>query len=187
MEQHEKPANQLRTERLCLVPGTAALARAELEDPVRFGRLLGARVPSAWPPPLNDEGSMTWFTEYLEAHPDAVGWAAWYFLLSDAAGGRTAVGSGGFKGSPDATGTVEVGYSILEQHQRQGLAPEGVSALITWAFSHDAVRRIIAQTMPDLRPSIRVLEKCGFSYVGQGLEDGAIMYELFREGWESRS
>lgn len=173
---------ELRTDRMWLVPGTAVLGRAELEDRSLFGRLLGARVPEEWPPPLNDEGSMTWFTEYLEASPEAVGWAAWYFLLKRTDGSSVVVGNGGFKGLPDTTGTVEIGYSILERHQRQGLAPEAVGALIGWAFSHDAVRRIIAQTLPDLRPSMRVLEKCGFSFVGQGLEEGAIMYELCRDG-----
>ena len=174
-------ARRLHTERLCLVPGTADLGRAELEDRARFAALLGAGVPQAWPPPLNDEGSMTWFTEYLEVSPNAVGWAAWYFLLKGADGRFTAVGNGGFKGVPDGAGTVEIGYSILEEHHRKGLAPEAVGALIDWAFSHEHVKRIIAQTLPELRPSIRVLEKLGFTFVGDGLEEGAIMYQLARE------
>ncbi len=175
---HDTP--ELQTERLRLIPGTAELGRAEIEDRRLFGRLLEAEVPAAWPPPLNDEGSMTWFTEYVEANPEAVGWAAWYFLQREADGGWAAVGNGGFKGLPDETGTVEIGYSILEAHQRQGLAPEAVGALIGWAFSHEAVGRIVAQTLPGLRPSIRVLEKCGFSFVGPGFEDGAVLYELIR-------
>ena len=172
----------LHTERLCLVPGTAALDRAELNDRAQFARLLGAGVPPEWPPPLNDEASMTWFAEYVEATPDAVGWAAWYFLLKEPDGGLTAVGNGGFKGVPDPSGSVEVGYSILEAHQRRGLATEGVGALIDWAFAHRRVNRIIAQTLPDLRPSIRVLEKLGFTFVGDGLEEGAIMYRLEPKG-----
>jgi len=75
---------------------------------------------------------------------------------------------------------VEIGYSILEDHQNRGLAPEAVGELIDWAFSHENVHRIIAQTLPDLRPSIRVLEKRGFAFVGDGLEDGAILYQLDR-------
>lgn len=87
------------------------------------------------------------------------------------------------EGLPDSTGTVEIGHSILEeyQRQRQGLAPEAVAALIRWRLSHDSVCMIIAQTLSGLRSSIRVLEKFRFSYVGQGLEDGAIMYELRRD------
>ena len=72
---------RLHSERLCLVPGTEELGRAELGDRRRFARLLGAEMFPAWPPPLNDEASMTRFTEYVTAKPDPVGWAAWHFLL----------------------------------------------------------------------------------------------------------
>lgn len=178
---HMTGPRRIHTERLCLVPGTAELGRAELGDRRRFARLLGAEVPPAWPPPLNDEASMTWFTEYVEANPDAVGWAAWYFLLKTPRGRLTAIGNGGFKGVPDPSGTVEIGYSILERNQGRGLATEGVGALIDWAFAHRHVNRVIAQTLPDLRASIRVLEKQGFIFVGDGLEDGAIMYQMDRK------
>jgi RimJ/RimL family protein N-acetyltransferase len=163
--------------------GTSEIGRAELEDRARFAELLDAEVPSGWPPPLNDKGSMTWFTEYLEANPDAVGWVAWYFLLNTPTRKSIAIGNGGFKGKPDATGTVEVGYSILEEYHRKGFASEAVGALIHWAFSHENVTRIIAHTFPDLQPSIRVLEKCGFACVGKGTEEGTVRFQLLREGW----
>ena len=105
-------ARQLFTDRLRIIPGSAEMGRAELEDRVRFGVLLDATVPTDWPPPLNDENSMKFFTKYVEANPDSVGWAAWYFAMKRPDGGFTAVGNGGFKGEPDASGTVEIGYSI---------------------------------------------------------------------------
>lgn len=88
---------RIHTDRLCLVPGTAELGCAEINDRTQFAALLGATVPPEWPPPLNDEGSMTWFTEYVESNPEAVGWAAWYFLLKAPDGSFAAVGNGGFK------------------------------------------------------------------------------------------
>ena len=69
-----------------------------------------------------------------------------------------AIGNGGFKGRPDADGSVEVGYSVMENYQRNGFAPEAVEALVDWAFGYREVQRVIAQTLPELRPSIRVLE-----------------------------
>ena len=170
----------LRTARLEIVPGTAALGHAEIGNRARFAALLGAEVPAAWPPPENDEQSMTFFTEYVEKHPDGVGWAAWYILLCNEDGRRMAIGTCGFKGGPDEEGTVETGYSILEDHQRRGYAPEAVAALVNWAFGHLEVRRIIAHTFPDLRPSIRVLEKCGFTFAGAGTEEGTIRFERHR-------
>ena len=171
---------RLRTGRLEIVPGTPALGRAELSDRRLFGELLGARVPAAWPPPENDEHTMTFFTEYVETHPDSIGWAAWYILRHAGDGQPTAVGTCGFSAKPDDTGTVETGYSILEEYQRQGFAPEAVRALVDWAFSHAAVTRVIAHTFPVLRPSIRVLDKCGFSFVGPGTEEGTIQFERRR-------
>ena len=159
---------RLRTGRLEIVPGTPALGRAEMGDRARFAELLGADVPAAWPPPENDEKTMTFFTEYVEKHPDSIGWAAWYILLCGEDGRKTAIGTCGFTAKPDETGTVETGYSILPEHQRRGYAPEAVAALVEWAFSHPMVERIIAHTFPDLRASIRVLEKCGFALVGAG-------------------
>jgi RimJ/RimL family protein N-acetyltransferase len=170
----------LRTERLELVPGTAALGRAELTDRTRFAELVGAEVPASWPPPENDEQSMTFFTEYVEEHPGDVGWAAWYILLCRDDGRRTAIGTCGFKGGPDEDGTVETGYSILPEHQRRGYAPEAVTALVNWAFTHPAVSRVVAHTFPDLRPSISVLEKCGFTFAGAGAEEGTIRFERSR-------
>jgi RimJ/RimL family protein N-acetyltransferase len=171
---------RLRTGRLEIVPGTPALGRAELNDRRRFGELLFASVPAAWPPPENDERTMTFFTEYVETHPDGVGWAAWYILLHGGDSQPTAIGTCGFTAKPDDSGTVETGYAILDEYQRQGFAPEAVTALVDWAFSHAAVTRVIAHTFPALRPSIRVLEKCGFSFVGPGAEEGTILFERRR-------
>jgi [ribosomal protein S5]-alanine N-acetyltransferase len=42
------------------------------------------------------------------------------------------------------------------------------------------VTRVTAHTLPELRASIRVLEKCGFAFVGDGVEAGTIQFELIR-------
>jgi RimJ/RimL family protein N-acetyltransferase len=171
---------RLQTARLELVPGTAELGRAEIGDRPRFSLLLGADVPAAWPPPENDEQTMTFFTEYVENNPDGVGWAAWYILLRAEDGRKTAIGTCGFKGGPDKDGTVETGYAVLPEHQRRGYAPEAVAGLVAWAFGHPEVRRVIAHTFPDLRASIRVLEKCDFTPAGVGEEAGTVRYERRR-------
>jgi RimJ/RimL family protein N-acetyltransferase len=171
---------QLRTERLLLVAATLELVEAELHGLRHLGERLGAHVPPHWPPPLNDEQSLRWVQDYLRANPTDVGWASWYFLHRER-GRLEAVGNGGFRGRPDAQGTVEIGYSILPDQHRLGFAPEAVRALVDWAFAHPAVERIRAQTYPDLRPSIRVLEKCGFAPAGPGDEPDALAFELPRE------
>ena len=174
---------QLRTERLLLVAATLELAQAELTNRSRFETLLGAHVPPHWPPPLNDEHSIRWTVERLKADPAASGWYAWYFLHREHEQ-KIAVGNGGFTGRPAPDGTVEVGYSIIPDYHRLGLAPEAVRGLVGWAFGHREVARVVAHTLPNLVPSIRVLEKCGFALVGPGQEQGTVRYALEREAHE---
>jgi RimJ/RimL family protein N-acetyltransferase len=76
---------------------------------------------------------------------------------------------------------------MLETHQRQGYATEAVRALVGWAFQNSAVRRIVADTLPELTPSIRGMEKSGFVFRGDGpIEEGmrTIRYELTRERFQ---
>jgi ribosomal-protein-alanine N-acetyltransferase len=177
---------KIETDRLELIAGTQELARANIESRARFAELLEARVPEAWPPPLNDLDSMRWFARYLEEHADGVGWVTWYFVLRErVAGGRVAIGNGGFKGLPTEDGTVEVGYSIIEEFQGLGFASEAVSGLIEWAFAHPEVTRVIAETYPVLTKSIRVMEKNGLVFIGDGSEEGVIRYELPRNAFET--
>ncbi|HMK29743.1 MAG TPA: GNAT family N-acetyltransferase [Terriglobales bacterium] len=156
---------------------TPELAAADLHDRLEFARLLAAEVPGDWPPPLNDENSKAYTLKYLTENPDAPGWGAWYFLLPGKGDGKArAIGMGGFKGKPTAQGMVEVGYSIMPSHQRFGFASEAVEGLVGWAFSHPEVQLVTAETLPELAPSIRVLEKTGFHFLGQGSEAGVIRY-----------
>ena len=169
----------VRTQRLELVAATVELARAEMDDVPALARLLGASVAAEWPPPLNDRDSQAWTLRYLEQHPTAVGWCMWYFVLR---ADRSAVGVGGFKGLPATDGTVEVGYSVLEAHQRRGYASEAVEALVGWAFGHPEVTRVIAETYPELVASVGVLEKTGFRCIGAGSEERVIRFERRRNG-----
>jgi RimJ/RimL family protein N-acetyltransferase len=171
---------QLTTARLILVPVTLDLIEAEIAGRARLSSLLSAEIPSGWPPPLNDENTQRWTRDNLLANPDNRGWGTWYFMLRGDAGKPVLIGNGGFKGKFVAPGTCEVGYSIMESHQRHGYASEATAALVQWAFSHPEIDRVVAHTLPELEPSIRVLEKNGFVRVPEALEEGAIMFELKR-------
>jgi len=177
--------DQLRliTNRLALVAATVELAQAERSDLSALAKLLSVPKPQSWPPPLNDEHSQQAFLASLQkAAPHDAGWNLWFCILRDPC---VLVGNAGFKGMP-RNGLVEIGYSMLEAQQRNGYCTEAVGALLRWAFQHPAVHTVVAHTLPGLTPSIRVLEKSGFSFVGDGpIEDDmrTIRYELRREGW----
>lgn len=170
---------KIRTDRMELVAATIESLRAQIENRAELSRLLNARVPDNWPPPLNDENSMSFSLNYIEQNPDAGGWGFWFFILRNGAE-RIAIGNGGFKGKP-VEGTVEIGYSLFEEHQRKGYGTEIVRGLVDWAFAHPEIKRVIAETLPELTPSIRVLEKNGFKLIGEGSEPGVIRFELRRD------
>jgi [ribosomal protein S5]-alanine N-acetyltransferase len=172
---------KLESERLVIIAATLEMAEAELLDRNKLEKLVGAKFPPNWPPPLNDENSMRWFLEYLAANPDDVGWVAWYICLKMPGNRLAVIGGGGFKGKPDETGIVEIGYSIMEEHQRKGYAPEAVKALTAWAFGNPNVNKVVAQTYPELIPSQKVLTKCGFKFVGDGYEEKTILFEILKQ------
>ena len=172
----------ITTERLRLVAGTPLLAQAELDGLESFAKRLGSEIPESWPPPLCDTDSMEYGLKLLEEDPKGAGWYSWYILLRNPQGGRTAIGIGGFKGRPSEEGEIELSYAILEDYQNQGFCTEAIKAWTEWAFQHPEVKRVVAETMPDLTPSIRVLEKNGFSKSGDGAQAGSVRFERLPNG-----
>jgi [ribosomal protein S5]-alanine N-acetyltransferase len=165
------------TDRLILVPATEEILLAEIEDRDRLTFLLGAQIPYNWPPEMYDD-AIPFFLKLLREKPARIGWLGWYWLKREPAPEKgTLIGNGGFKGEPNAEGTIEIGYSVLPQFESYGYATEGSKGLVEWAFGHADVKRIIAQTDPANAGSIRVLEKLGFTLKGEGLEAGMKLWE----------
>jgi RimJ/RimL family protein N-acetyltransferase len=150
---------ELVSSRLRLVALTPELAERQISDRMGFFDALGVEPEPGWPPELMDEAAMRWTRDRLAAHPGDVGWYAWVYISPVM---HRLLGTGGFKGAPDADGQVEIGYSMLTSYREQGLATEGVNALIEWAYRDPRVKRIVAHTRDDRDASHRVLEKAGF-------------------------
>ncbi len=175
---------KITTKRLTLIAATVELLSAELEGLGPFRQKLGVQVPKTWPPDLYDRPAQEFTLNYLNENEDGVGWMLWYLVLKSVnENSTTLIGTCGYKGKPSADGTVEIGYSVLPEHQRKGYASEAVQALLHRAFSHREVTRVIAETYPELVPSIRVLEKNGFVLIGNGSEPGVIRFELTRTAY----
>jgi RimJ/RimL family protein N-acetyltransferase len=168
------------TERLELVPATVELTRAALEGDRALGAALRAFVPASWPPEFLDPPSLEFTLDRLAEGPEQSGWWLHFVVLADGVTRRTLVGSAGYRGPPSPDGTVEVGYGIVPEYQRQGYASETVRGLLAHAFAVPSVRRAVAETLPELTPSIGVLRKCGFRRVGDGSEPGVVRFELTR-------
>lgn len=141
-------------------------------------------MPASWPPEFLDSPSLEFILERLGKGPEQASWWLYFAILVHGPGGRTLIGSAGYKGPPSADGMLEVGYGIVREQQRQGYASEAVRGLLAHAFALSAVNRVIAETLPELVASIGVLRKCGFRLTGPGSEPGVIRFELTRAEYE---
>ncbi|MCH7506857.1 MAG: GNAT family N-acetyltransferase [Proteobacteria bacterium] len=168
----------LESRRMTLVSATVALLEADLSGRAQLAELIGAGVPQSWPPDLYERAAMK-FALVLLQEPAEQRWSFWY-LLTQSPPEAEILGICGFKGRPDQAGSVEIGYSVLSQYRNQGYASEAVSRLVLWAFSHQNVKQVTAETLPHLRQSIRVLEKNGFIHTGPGSEHGVVRYAVQR-------
>lgn len=163
------------TARLELVPATRQLLETAQAGDGPLARALNAALPATWPPEFYGSQSLEFTLDRLSQGPDQEGWWLHWFVLREP---RTVIGYGGYKGPPAEHGTIEVGYAIVDDHQRMGYATEVTAALIDHARTRASVRRVVAETMPERTASIRVLEKLGFRMLGPAAEEGVVIYEL---------
>jgi RimJ/RimL family protein N-acetyltransferase len=94
---------------------------------------------------------------------------------------------------PDDPGVADLGYRLLRNHWRKGLASEGARELMRHGFDDVGLYRIIAQTMTVNIRSRAVMERVGLSYVRsfptsmtapvEVVEEGEVEYEMTREQW----
>lgn len=167
----------IESPRLYLVPATSELTRADLTGATALSLALGIPEPTSWPPELYTRPALEAVLVQLQDRAEH-GWSTWY--LVGRGRGEGVLGVCGFKGRPDAQGSVEISYSILPDHRGIGLASEAVTRLVAWAFEHQNVNEVSAETLPYLVQSIRVLEKNGFQRAGAGSEYGVVRYALAR-------
>ena len=167
----------LTTKRLELIPITAELCYADLHSRNRLSTDLRARVPDSWPPALLPPETLKEFIELLTAERGSRLYAYYWVRVGIIPDDRVLIGSGGFVLGPNSI--PELGYSVLEEYQRQGYATEAVHVMINQARKNPDITGIKACTFPSLIGSIRVLEKSGFVLTGNGSEEGSIAYWLY--------
>ena len=61
---------------------------------------------------------------------------------------------------------AELGYALLVPAWGQGYAAEAVTALLDWGFAHMDLNRVEADVDPRNAPSVRALERLGFTREG---------------------
>jgi RimJ/RimL family protein N-acetyltransferase len=177
-----RPFITIHTKRLELVRATLELLETERSARPKFATMLGVPVPLDWPAGLNDAHSQQYLIDRMKREGES-DFNGWYIVTREP---RAVIGNCGFKTLPQ-DGSVEVGYSVLEAYQRNGYCTEAIRALIARALTHANVDRVAAQTFPHLTPSLRVMQKSGMTFVGEGQEDGlkTVRYEVTREQYSA--
>jgi RimJ/RimL family protein N-acetyltransferase len=66
-----------------------------------------------------------------------------------------------------APGAVEIGYAVVASCWGRGYATDAVRALVERARAADGVERLVGHTPLDRPASARVLEKAGFTLIGE--------------------
>lgn len=169
----------LKAGRLRLVAMTPAMLIAE--DGGNFNvlaQILRAKLTAEWPPADWEPHVCRLILTQYEEMPETLGWHR-YVLLDDGLGrGRTLVGAVG--GFPKAGGDVEIGYSTLPEFQRRGYATGAAGALVEWLLRREGVASVSAQAFARTPESIKVMERCGMRYVGDGDDAGTVRYRKNR-------
>ena len=169
--------NELRTPRLVLIAITPAMLNSEKLADQKLGDLIGCAIPSNWPPIHWEPHVLYVLLEQYERHPEQISWHRYVALLTGD-GTRTLIGTIGAFWRETSPMECEIGYSILPPHEGQGLATEAAQALIQLIRTNPRIKSVIAHTFPELAGSIRVMEKCGMVFDGQGEEERTIRYRL---------
>jgi RimJ/RimL family protein N-acetyltransferase len=124
--------------------------------------LIGLNIPDDFAA-MNDVWT---FMSELLSDPRNRGWTMNAIVLDD-----VIVGNAGFKGAPNAEGEVEMGYTVLEEHRRQGLAVAAARLLLDRMIPDPSVTRVITTIRPDNAASIAVSVSAGFAPAGDRIHE----------------
>jgi RimJ/RimL family protein N-acetyltransferase len=166
----------LTTARLRLVAITPAMLKADEAADGSLAKVLGAEVTAEWPPEHWEPHVYHFIRKQYEDEPRTRGWHRYVLLPKHS--GRVLIGAVG--AFPKLEADAEIGYSTIPSYQRQGYGTEAARALVEWLLTQKDVKSVSAQTYPSLPQSIKVMERCGMTYVGPGEDEGTVRYQRVR-------
>ena len=117
---------------------------------------------------LEDSGPLAWRVPQAKADPDKNFWFVRLMVLKSS---REIIGSTSFHGAPDVDGMIEIGLGIDEKFWNQGFATEALTGMWGWVCRQDGVRTLRYTVSPTNIASVRVIEKFGFHYMGQQMDE----------------
>jgi len=173
----------IETERLKLIPCSRAHYEAALRNEQELAKLLGVSLAENW---TQFPETMPVGYAMLKAKPENLLWGMYFFIHKN---DNSLIGNGGFKGFIDENGMVEIGYALAPVYWNKGLATEAAKGMIDYAFSNANVKMVDAHTLAAVNASVRVLQKCGMTKIGEKFdtEDGDIWHwRILREEYQEK-
>jgi [ribosomal protein S5]-alanine N-acetyltransferase len=147
----------IETNNLKLIPCDAAILKSAIEGNDKLGKILKAKVPDNWTAFGTDP--LKYALHMLTEDAEHTGWLTYFPIIRQE---NKLIGSGGYKGKPDESGSVELGYEISPEYRNRGFAKEMAVALISNAFANLRVKRITAHTLREVNASVNILSAYGF-------------------------
>ncbi|MFC9502659.1 GNAT family N-acetyltransferase [Streptomyces sp. NPDC057002] len=137
------------------------------DDLAQAGAEAGVALPEFF---LTDRAKWVWRYRVgqLDADPGCAGWLT-QAVVAEPEG--AVVGYAGFHGPPDDAGMVELGYTVVPAHRRQGYARAILTALLERAAAEARVRIVRATISPDNTASLATIAGFGFVEVGEQWDD----------------
>ena len=163
-------ADSLETSRLTLIPADIEILRYELKRERFPDPLKGITIPRNWPHHTITNDVIEAFLLLLEQNR----LYNFYWIYNNDSGERILIGSGGIMLNEDFD--YEIGYSVMEQFENNGFATEAIICIIRWFANSTHGERVIAKTEKNNQPSIRVLEKAGFTFSGEEKGSNLLIY-----------
>lgn len=170
----------IETSRLRLLACDKQMISLLIEDVNRFESVYGFILAEQWTSfgtdPLN-------YTLKQLSDPAQANWWTYLPILKTT---NSVIGTGGYKGKPDLSNCVEIGYEIAPAYRQCGYGLEFAQALILDAFQNRQVDQIIAHTLAEKNASTAILIKCGMEFISsiEDPEDGLIWkWQLLKSEW----
>lgn len=70
-----------------------------------------------------------------------------------------------------APGAVELGYFVLAEFRRRGIAEEAALGMMNWAAETHGIRRFVVSISPENAPSVAMARKLGFARIGGHVDE----------------
>ena len=166
----------IETERLQLFPLTYSELKKRTEEQEEFAKEANLCFVSE---KMSDEEIDAIQNKFLPILKDGsknyLFYTMWLIVKKDE---RTVAGGICFHGEPDENDEVEIGYGTEQEFQNKGIMKEAVLGMLEWLKTRDDVKSVIVETEKNNIPSLKLLEKCGFSFAKNKDENLIYRYKL---------